>query len=100
MIIQETRTYELDDNIALLVLELNRKGYITDDTYNEISDFIEFLNEIKDYMQKYLLKFCNAYDTSLNKNSKPLFDLFKKLDNIEKIKNMNLSQKKIVCLIR
>jgi hypothetical protein len=29
MIIQETRTYELDDNIALLVLELNRKGYIT-----------------------------------------------------------------------
>ena len=30
MIVQETRTYELDDKIALSVLQLNQKGYITE----------------------------------------------------------------------
>ena len=27
MIVQETRTYELDDKIALSILKLNQKGY-------------------------------------------------------------------------
>lgn len=57
---------------------------------------IESLSSKESYkagFQKYLLKFCNSYNTSLNKNSKPLFDLFKKLDNIEKTKiNMWIKQ--------
>ena len=30
MIVQETRTYEVDDSIALLIVQLNQKGYITE----------------------------------------------------------------------
>ena len=60
------------------------------DILKELSNIlIESLSSKESYktgFQKYLLKFCNAYDTNLNKNSKPLFDLFKKLDNIEKTK--------------
>jgi hypothetical protein len=29
MIVKETRTYELDDSIGMLILELNQKGYVT-----------------------------------------------------------------------
>lgn len=29
MIVEETRTYELDDSIAVLIMELNKKGYVT-----------------------------------------------------------------------
>ena len=29
MIVEETRTYELDDNIAFTIIKLNRKGYRT-----------------------------------------------------------------------
>lgn len=40
----------------------------------------------KSKYQEYLTTFIKNYDTSLNRNSKPLYDFFKKLDNIEKVK--------------
>lgn len=50
---------------------------------------IEALANRQNYLegyQKYLTTFIKNYDTSLNKNSKPLFDFFKKIDNVEKVK--------------
>lgn len=40
----------------------------------------------KSKYQEYLNTFIKNYDDALNHNSKPLYDFFKKLDNIEKVK--------------
>ena len=64
---------------------------------NKTNDILTILNRLlidaltskdsyKSKYQEYLTTFIKNYDTSLNHNSKPLYDFFKKLDNIEKVK--------------
>lgn len=40
----------------------------------------------KNGFQKYLVKFFSNYEGALSRNSKPLFDFLKKLDNVERLK--------------
>lgn len=43
-------------------------------------------NSYKNGFQKYLVTFFSNYESALSRNSKPLFDFMKKLDNVERLK--------------
>lgn len=53
---------------------------------NILLDALKSKEAYKSKYQEFLTTFINNYNTSLNCNSKPLFDFFKKLDNVEKLK--------------
>lgn len=70
---------------------------MTNKTKTVKTDILKELNQIlieayagkdsyKNGFQKYLVKFFSNYEEALNRNSKPLFDFLKKLDNVERLK--------------